>query len=60
MVGVRLIGITKSDNGDALYGLALTPAAQEAIFKKSKKRKITTEEYLRICIENYILKKEKV
>lgn len=39
MVGVRLIGITKSDNGDALYELALTPAVQEAIFKKSKKRK---------------------
>lgn len=39
MVGVRLVGITKSDNGDALYELALTPAAQEAIFKSRRSAK---------------------
>lgn len=59
MVGVKLIGITEADNGDAIYELALTPEAQERIFQESKKRKITMEEYLRLCIENYVLKKEK-
>jgi hypothetical protein len=34
MVGVKLIGITKSDNGDAIYELTLTPQAQEQIFQE--------------------------
>ena len=34
MVGVKLIGITKSDNGDAIYELTLTPQVQEQIFQE--------------------------
>jgi hypothetical protein len=34
MVGVKLIGITEADNGDAIYELALTPQAQEQIFQE--------------------------
>lgn len=58
VTGIKMLGITEADNGDFLYELALTTEAQERIHQGAKALRVSTEDFLRLCIEEAISEKK--